>query len=257
MNNLSAGNIELDFSSREGARKREFSPIWRNTLNAVFADIAPYYDLASNVASLGLCDRWRQRLISSVEVKPGDAVLDVCAGTNAVGIGLLQRQPDIHVFALDRSEAMQEVGRELARSLGFQIESVINDAHELPFSDNSFDIVTLQWASRHLQVVDVFSEIRRVLKPGGCFYHCDMLRPEHKLVEMMYSAYLKACVSVTALAFRSGRDAWMCRDYFVRAVQMFYSSEELTELLATSGFSAVSSQSAAGGIVACHKAVKG
>jgi demethylmenaquinone methyltransferase/2-methoxy-6-polyprenyl-1,4-benzoquinol methylase len=117
-------------------------------------------------------------------------------------------------------------------------------------------VVTLQWASRHLRVVDVFTEILRVLRPGGCFYHCDMLRPENRLVALLYGAYLKACVSTTALAFRSGSEAWSCRDYFVHAIELFYSAGELSELLERIGFSGVVCQSAAGGIVASHKAVK-
>jgi len=67
---------------------------------------------------------------------------------------------------------------------------------------------------------------------------------------------LKACVSVTAVAFRSGRGALDCRDYFVRAVEMFYSEEEITKLLGQTGFIRVSSQAEAGGIVASHRAVK-
>lgn len=256
MESPSTGDIALDISTREGARKYEFSKVWKNRLDAVFTDVAPYYDFASDLASLGLCRRWRKRFLAGIALAPGAKALDVCAGTNGVGIGLLKKQPDISVFALDRSEAMQAVGAELARSRGLHIESVINDAHQLPFPDDSFDVVTLQWASRHLQIVEVFSEIERVLKPGGCFYHCDMLRPENSLVALLYSAYLKVCVSMTALAFRSGPEAWSCRNYFVRAVQMFYSSAELTELLGKSGFSEVSSETAMGGIVACHKAVK-
>ncbi len=244
------------FSGREQARKQAFSDIWGNELHAVFKDVAPYYDVASNFASLGMCKTWRHRFLSAVDLKPGDAVLDVCAGTNAVGIGLLKRQPAARVCAIDRSQEMQDVGQDLARKHGVTIESTVGDAHKLPYPDNSFDVATLQWASRHLQIVDVFSEIRRVLKPGGRFYHCDMLRPENPIVQTLYSTYLKACVSATALVFGSGKEAWSCRDYFVEAVEMFYSSRELTELLEHVGFSPVTAEDAVGGVMAIHRAVK-
>lgn len=256
MDDLHAAEDALDFPRRERERRDEFHTIWNDRLDAVFADIAPYYDVASNVASLGLFDWWGRQFISFIETAPGESVLDVCAGTNCVGIGLLRREPGLEVFALDRNAEMQAVGGANARSLGFNIRSVINDAHKLPFADNCFDVVTLRFASRHLQVVDVFSEIRRVLKPGGRFYHCDMLRPECGPVEVLYGAYLKACVSVTGLMFRSGSDAWYCRDYFVRAIQLFYSVTELTDLLRNIGFFGVTHLTAPGGILACHKAVK-
>ncbi len=244
------------FTGREQARKQAFSRIWGNELHAVFKDVAPYYDVASNVASLGMCKTWRHRFLSAVDLKAGDVVLDVCAGTNAVGIGLLKRQPAARVCAIDRSQAMQDVGQELARKHGVAIESTVGDAHKLPYPDNSFDVATLQWASRHLQIVDVFSEVRRVLKPGGRFYHCDMLRPENEVVQALYSTYLKACVSATALIFGSGKEAWSCRGYFVEAVEMFYSSRELTELLEHVGFSPVTAEDAIGGVMAIHRAVK-
>jgi len=145
--------IDLTFQVREQTRREEFTPIWQDTLDAVFADVAPYYDFASDVASLGLCSRWRRRFSTSVEVRPGDRVLDVCAGTNGVGIELLKRQPDLNVSAIDRSAAMQEEGGRRARARGFEIESHIGDVHILPFPDASFDVVTLPFASRHLRAL--------------------------------------------------------------------------------------------------------
>jgi demethylmenaquinone methyltransferase/2-methoxy-6-polyprenyl-1,4-benzoquinol methylase len=248
--------IDLEFEAREQARRDEFSPVWQETLEAVFADVAPYYDIASDVASLGICSLWRRIFTASIAVAPGDRVLDVCAGTNGVGISLLKRQPDLTITAIDRSAAMQEEGQQRARARGFQIESHVSDVHRLPFPDASFDVVTLQFASRHLRVVEVFSEVRRVLRPGGAFYHCDMLRPENPVVATLYGGYLKACVAGTAMAFGSGKEARSCRDYFVRAIDLFYSARELTQLLTQIGFSGVTSRSAPGGVIAHHRAVK-
>lgn len=256
MNVASAGGLGLRISSREQARRQEFEGIWDRDLHAVFSDVAPYYNLASNVASLGLYKRWQRRFVSLIDVRAGQDVLDVCAGTNSIGIELLRREPGARVHATDRSDAMQRVGGRLARAQGFSIESTIGDAHHLPFADESFDIVTLGWASRHLRVVEVFSEVRRVLRPGGSFYHCDMLRPRNRVVEDLYCAYLKACVSGTALLFRSCPEAWACRDYFVRAIQKFYSAAELSALLRALEFSKVTSAGPPGGMVAFHKASK-
>ena len=247
---------QIDFRAREHSGGKAFAPVGSRTLDAVFDDIAPYYDVASDVASLGLCSAWRRRFTDSVALVPGDRVLDVCAGTNGVGLALLRREPGIAVTAFDRNAAMQAVGRRLARERGVAIGSVIGDAHYLPFPDGHFDVVTLQFASRHLSVLDAFAEVRRVLRPGGSFYHCDMLRPENRLVETLYGVYLKGCVSVTALAFGSGPEAWSCRDYFVQAIRMFYSAAEIGDLLRHVGFSAVTSRVAVGGVLAWHRAVK-
>jgi demethylmenaquinone methyltransferase/2-methoxy-6-polyprenyl-1,4-benzoquinol methylase len=154
-------------SIREHVREQRFSTVWTQELNSVFADVAPYYDRANTVASLGLWNWFLSSFMSTIDLRPGQRALDVCAGTNAIGIALLRREPTLEVHAIDRSAEMQEVGRQRAGALGFHIHSVIGDVHALPFPDSHFDVVTLQYATRHLRVKDVFREIHRVLKPGG------------------------------------------------------------------------------------------
>ena len=248
--------MEAIYTERERVRKQEFEAIWVNNLDDVFSDVAPYYDRANTVASLGMWNTWRNRFVSTIKIRSGMKVLDVCAGTNAIGIALKEREPMLQVFAIDRSVAMQKVGKRVAQSKGLDIESTIGDVHHLPFPDNHFDIVTLQFATRHLKVVDVFSEIRRVLKPGGHFHHCDMLRPKSKIVEELYYTYLKMCLSITAIIFRSGPSALACKEYFINALRKFYSAEELSELLSTVGYSDIKSSNIFGGMIAFHKACK-
>jgi len=241
---------------REIAREQQFNDVWSRELNDVFADVAPYYDRANFVASLGMWDKFLREFMSTVDVRPGERVLDVCAGTNAIGIALLKREPTLEVHAIDRSAAMQEVGQRNAKALGLQIRSVIDDVHTLPYPDNHFDLATLQFASRHLRVRRVFSEIRRVLKPGGRFYHCDMLRPANPVVEQLYYAYLRFCLNFTGFLFRSGPAALNCREYFINALQMFYTPAELSDVLEDLGYCNVSSKTVFAGMLGFHRAVK-
>ena len=139
-------------ATREIAREERFNVVWTQELNDVFADVAPYYDRANYIASLGLWGWFLRKFMDTVDIRPGERVLDVCAGTNAIGIALLKREPTLDVHAMDRSVAMQTVGQQRAAAQGFQIKSTIGDVHTLPFPDNHFDVVTLQFASRHLRV---------------------------------------------------------------------------------------------------------
>jgi demethylmenaquinone methyltransferase/2-methoxy-6-polyprenyl-1,4-benzoquinol methylase len=243
-------------TAREIVREERFSDVWTKDLQEVFADVAPYYDRANNIAALGMMSWLERQFMATISVRPGEHVLDVCAGTNAVGIALLKREPTLQVQAIDRSAEMQAVGQERAKALGFSICSTISDVHRLPFPDNHFDVATLQFASRHLRVNQVFAEIHRVLKPGGRFYHCDMLRPASRAVEMLYYAYLRPCLAFTAFLFGSGRAARSCKRYFIDALQMFYSAEELSGLLRELGFEDVAGRTVLGGTVAFHRAAK-
>lgn len=244
------------FDLHESARQEKFGDIWTSELNDAFKDIAEYYDKANNVASLGMWNWFLGNFLSIIDLQPRQKVLDVCAGTNAVGIALSGKQPDLDVTALDRSEAMLRMGRESAERLGKRIENVIGDAHHLPFPDNHFDIVTLQWASRHLRVMDVLCEVKRVLRPGGNFYHCDMLRPGNRLVEKAYHTYLKACLDITSRIFASGSAAMRHKAYFIESLSMFYSARELTEMLEYLGFCQVSEKTILSGMIGFHKATK-
>ena len=246
----------VPFSERENTREDRFNRVWTEELDEVFADVARYYDKANNVASLGLWGWFRGSFLSMMELEAGQKALDVCAGTNAVGIAMLKKEPGIEVCAIDRSSAMQEVGAKRARQQGFEIESNIGDVHKLPFPDDSFDVVTLQFASRHLRVIEVFEEIRRVLKPGGHFYHSDMLRPRTRFMEIMHYAYLRFCLLFTSLIFNSGPAARGCKKYFVNALSAFYSAEELSQLLGELGFRDISSKTHMGGLLGFHKAMK-
>lgn len=244
------------FIHRELAREQAFANVWTAELNDVFADVAKYYDCANRVASLGLWDYFQSSFVSTFDLRPGYRVLDVCAGTNAVGIALLKKCPDLEVHGLDRSAEMLKVGATAARKKGMNIKNCLGDVHDLPFEDDHFDIVTLQWASRHLRVMKAFDEIKRVLKPGGHFYHCDMLRPHIKTVGVLYYTYLKMCLTTTAWIFESKQAALNCRQYFLDALQLFYSTGELANLLSEVGFVDVKDQDLLGGMIGFHKAKK-
>lgn len=242
-------------ATREAVREERFATVWTG-LNEVFADVARYYDRANHVASLGLWSWFERSFMATIDLRPHERVLDVCAGTNAIGIALLAREPTLEVHAMDRSAEMQEVGRQRAAARGLHIRSVIGDAHVLPFPDGHFDAVTLQYASRHLRLRHMFGEIRRVLRPGGRFYHSDMLRPENPMLARAHYGYLRFCLAATAGLFGSSRAARDCKAYFIQALQLFYSPEEMSLLLGESGYRDVSVKTLLGGIVGFHRAVK-
>ena len=103
--------MNQQYIAMEQAREQAFESIWDEDINAVFADVAKYYDRANVFATLGLLNYLRDRFLATIDVQPAQRVLDVCAGTNVIGIGLMRREPTLDVCAVDRSAAMQEVGR--------------------------------------------------------------------------------------------------------------------------------------------------
>ena len=245
------------FEQREQERRSLFGHIWNELIPKVFEDVPKYYRPGNIVASLGLWELWVWQFIRTIDLRPGYKALDVAAGTNDIGVRLLQKEPGIDVTAIDRSKEMQEEGQNRARKYGVQIKSIIQDVHTLPFPDASFDVVTLQAASRHLQLDKVLPEILRVLKPGGHFYHCDMLKPSTAVVEWFYLNFLRLSVGWTALIFGSTEASRQCNKYFKDAIAHFYTPEELSNVFRLVGFAEVTcKKSIWGGMVGFHKSRK-
>jgi demethylmenaquinone methyltransferase/2-methoxy-6-polyprenyl-1,4-benzoquinol methylase len=104
--------------------------------------------------------------------------------------------------------------------------------------------------------MEVCHEIERVLKPGGCFYHADMLRPANKIVEQGYYLYLRFFLHFTAVLLGSSESSHRCKAYFIDALRMFYSVDEITDMLHDVGFEPVSSQPLLAGTIGYHRAMK-
>jgi demethylmenaquinone methyltransferase/2-methoxy-6-polyprenyl-1,4-benzoquinol methylase len=251
-------SISEEFLKKEDLRSRLFDNTWRTQIPEVFRDVPTYYDQANAVASLGNCSRWSNKFAAAVHryVPSGSKVLDVCSGMHDIPLRLLTLDPTLEIYAVDRSSHMTAEGQGRARGRNQTIHAHVCDAHSLPFADESFDAVTLQFASRHLEIVRTFKEIYRVLKPGGFFCHNDMLRPASKVVEAPYFVYLRFSVWFTGRLFGSSAESMKCVGYFANAIRHFYLPSELTALLEEVGFVGTESRSFLTGVLSYHIAHK-
>jgi SAM-dependent methyltransferase len=96
------------------------------------------------------------------------AVLEVGCGTGVIA-GELARLGPASVAGLDRDSSMLT----FARQQGDSVAYVQGDAHALPFSGNSFDVVVCHYLLLWLTdpVLGV-REMARVVRPGGCVLAC-------------------------------------------------------------------------------------
>jgi demethylmenaquinone methyltransferase/2-methoxy-6-polyprenyl-1,4-benzoquinol methylase len=83
-----------------------------------------------------------------------------------------------------------------------------------------------------------------------------MLRPRSRVVEKMYYAYLRMCLAFTGLLFKSGPAALNCKQYFIHALEMFYSAEELSVVLEELGYVDVTAETVLYGMLGFHRAAK-
>jgi SAM-dependent methyltransferase len=106
------------------------------------------------------------RLADACDLGPGLRVLDVAAGTGNASIPAART--GAAVTASDLVPELLEVGRRRAEPEGVQLDWVTADAENLPFGDESFEVVIsaigVMFAPRHQVAAD---ELVRVCRPGG------------------------------------------------------------------------------------------
>jgi arsenite methyltransferase len=103
-------------------------------------------------------------------LEPGERVLDLGSGAGTDSLVAAQMVgPEGHVTGIDMTPEMLANAREAAAELGTQnVEFTEAEAEGLPFPDETFDVVISNGVIDLIPDKDaVFSEILRVLKPGG------------------------------------------------------------------------------------------
>jgi ubiquinone/menaquinone biosynthesis C-methylase UbiE len=106
------------------------------------------------------------RLVEACRIGSGMRVLDVAAGTGNASVPAAERGAE--VVASDLTPELLDAGRRRAEAQGIELEWVEADAENLPFDDESFDVVMssigAMFAPHHQTVAD---ELVRVCRPGG------------------------------------------------------------------------------------------
>jgi SAM-dependent methyltransferase len=107
-----------------------------------------------------------ERVVRRIDVRPGEEVLDVACGTGNAAIRAAEAGGT--VVGLDLTPELFEAGRRLAADAGVEVEWVQGDAEELPFADETFDVVLSTFGAMFAPRHEVTAhELARVLRPGG------------------------------------------------------------------------------------------
>lgn len=107
-----------------------------------------------------------EELCEALDLRAGSSVLDVAAGNGNVSLAAARRWCD--VVATDYVPALLERARERADADRLHLEFREADAENLPFADQSFDVVVSTYGVMFTPDQDrAAAELVRVTKPGG------------------------------------------------------------------------------------------
>jgi ubiquinone/menaquinone biosynthesis C-methylase UbiE len=127
-------------------------------------------------------EKSRKRSIESLEVKTGDKVLIIGAGT---GLDLEFLPDNCEITATDLTPAMVERIKKRNQTLNRQVKAMVMDGQTLGFEDNSFDKIILHLILAVIpDPISCAKETSRVLKPGGTVVVFDKFVPKGKKVSL-------------------------------------------------------------------------
>lgn len=114
-------------------------------------------------------------------------ILELGCGLGEASVYMAKHGAD--VIATDLSGGMLEVAKKVAEKHGTRIKTVKCSADDLPFADNTFDIVYAANLLHHVDIETTLKEAYRVLKPDGVFVSWDPLEynPAIKIYRRMAS----------------------------------------------------------------------
>lgn len=222
-----------------------------------FNRVAPKYDFMNSLLSFGIQHVWKRAAIRMLDLHRGDTILDVCGGTGDLAILASGRTgPKGRVVIYDINWKMIEAGRPkidpypLLGNIGY----VQGDAEEISFPDQTFDAAMVGFGIRNLtHLRRGFSEMHRVLKPGGKILCLEFSQPTNPAFRALYDFYSFNIMPFLGELIAGSAESYAC---LPETIRMFPLPEELADMLRDTGFGQIRYQSFTNGIAVAHVGIK-
>jgi len=214
---------------------------------SMFDDIAPTYDTANRVMSMGVDISWRKKACDLAYNYYGkkeiDKIVDVACGTGDM-MGFWQKQAqkaDVEIKELvgvDPSNGMVDVARKKFPEFHYHIAK----ATEIPLEDACADIVSITYGIRNVvERQEAFYEFNRVLKQGGLVVILEFMKDENKnLLKKIRDFYMHKILPYVGGAISKNLEAYT---YLPDSIENFVTIQGMQAELEKAGFEMLHTQS--------------
>jgi demethylmenaquinone methyltransferase/2-methoxy-6-polyprenyl-1,4-benzoquinol methylase len=223
-------------------------------VRGVFDSVAAKYDVMNDLMSLGLHRVWKAYAVTAANLREGEQVLDIAAGTGDLTRAMARRVGAAGlVVHTDINKAMLERGRDRLVDEGFVLPSILCDAEMLPFATGRFDVVSVAFGLRNMTHKEkALAEMNRVLKHGGRLLVLEFSKVAAPL-EKVYDWYSFNVLPLLG-RFVAG-DAESYR-YLAESIRVHPGQAELKAMMKSAGFGHVDVHNLNAGVVALHVGIK-
>ncbi|MFZ1729819.1 MAG: bifunctional demethylmenaquinone methyltransferase/2-methoxy-6-polyprenyl-1,4-benzoquinol methylase UbiE [Bacteroidota bacterium] len=198
----------------------------------MFAEISGSYDRANSVLSLGVHHRWRKATVRLSAAAAGDRVLDCATGTGDLALEFKQAVGDGRVVGTDFCAEMLAFAPAKAKQAGLDVEWEVQDAMQLTYPDDSFDIASIAFGIRNVDdPVQALHSMARVVRSGGRVMILEFGRPLWWM-KPFFTFYSKVIIPLIGGLVSGKRDAY---EYLTRTSAAFPTGDEFLALMDKSG----------------------
>ena len=218
----------------------------------VFTSVAKNYDVMNDAMSFGMHRLWKKILVELASIGEDDFILDIASGTGDISKLISKEYPNTNIFMSDINYEMLDEGRNRAID-----ESFSRNCHfcqlsgeELPFKDNTFDVITIGFGLRNFTDKEKgLKEMKRCLKKNGKLLVLEFSKPINPVFSKIYDWYSFNILPKLGSLLANDSDSYQ---YLAESIRMHPDQDKLKNMMLTSGLSNCKFFNLLNGIVAIH-----